>query len=456
MEKIKIYHVKPLTPMNLNKKNFKIFPTRKSLFNKNIFINLKSSKDDNQFHKNSKLKNKDNDSLSNSKKIKTHKIIYPKKNQIFPRQFSAPIFANINPKNKKIINDRYIPKKYLAFYQNILSPDLTKNSMNKTDGFKNIPTNKKLNSYYLLSNLPLSKKFLIEQVNYDLLSTKSEKKIDIENNYKKIDKLTNDLCLFQIKRELFKENSSENLIRNSKISYIELDKSEDKNIEKQNIKDNYNNTNTKYTNYNSISVNTQNYNSVLDKMKNKKLPETIKNLKQNNNSNNSIFPNNCFNKTKKLEDKDKENIFNCKKDEEFYRQIFCYHDDEKEPKKVDFIDNKYNLIYSENEDQYNQRLLKINDQLVKDGKNKIHLIEPRNNEIKVDVLKDKVKFIKRVIDYAYPTMVLMKVKAEKKRMFHSKSVEEKLPQFKIVQLASEQSKENLNLKLSGILKVNKF
>ena len=94
--------------------------------------------------------------------------------------------------------------------------------------------------------------------------------------------------------------------------------------------------------------------------------------------------------------------------------------------------------------------------MIKEGKSKIHPVEPDKNDIKMNELKGKVKFIKKILDYAYPNMVLSKVKEEKKRIFHSKSIEEKLPQFKIVRLASEQSQENLNLKLSGILKINQI
>ena len=460
MKKIKIHYVKPLTPINSKNNNIKSFPSRKCLYNKNLITNLKYSKDDNQFSKSNKLKNKLISSLLNSKKKKVYKKIYPEKNNIFQRQFSVPIFTNIKSKNYKTIYEKKIPKTHFSLSKNLTFSNLNKNSISKIDYFTKIPMTKNLNSYYFLSDLPFRKKFLIEQPNYDILSTKREKRTDIENNYKKIDKLSNDLCLFQIKREFFKENSTENLIKTkNNFNFFELDKSKDKKIEKQIIKNNYNSNNTKYFNYNSInnSINnsmnakTPNDYSIFSKIKNKNFSETTQNLKQMNSTKNSTSK-----KPKKIINKEKENSFTSKKNEEFYRQVFFYHDVEKEIKRVGYINNKYNIVYAENEFQYNQKLLKLNDQLIKEGKSKIHPVEPDKNDIKMNELKDKVKFIKKILDYAYPNMVLSKVKEEKKRIFHSKSIEEKLPQFKIVRLASEQSQENLNLKLSGILKINQI
>ena len=167
--------------------------------------------------------------------MKTYKKIYPAKNHIFPRQFSAPFFTNINTKNNKFICDRNTPKNNFVLSENIDISDPNKNSMNRTDYFEKIYKKKNLNSYYLFSNLPLYKNFLVEHLNHNILSAKNEKKIDIENNYKKIDKLSNDLCLFQIKRKFLKGNSAKNIIKPaSKCNFVDLDnKSKDKTIKKQ-------------------------------------------------------------------------------------------------------------------------------------------------------------------------------------------------------------------------------
>jgi len=80
------------------------------------------------------------------------------------------------------------------------------------------------------------------------------------------------------------------------------------------------------------------------------------------------------------------------------------------------IENKYNLKYSENEEQYNLIIDKENLENIAKGKRIKN--QKTNNSIKnkLNEARNKVKFIKDIIDYSYPLFVLTKIKVKQKNL----------------------------------------
>lgn len=105
------------------------------------------------------------------------------------------------------------------------------------------------------------------------------------------------------------------------------------------------------------------------------------------------------------------------KDMYLYKKIFYYCDKKKKIKTEKILDNKLNIIYSENEHQYQKNLNKLNQIYKTLGKKKIYNIEPSQSENKVKNLQKRVEFMKRVVDYTYPDMVLTKIKEQDKTIF---------------------------------------
>ena len=75
------------------------------------------------------------------------------------------------------------------------------------------------------------------------------------------------------------------------------------------------------------------------------------------------------------------------KDMYLYKKIFYYCDKKKKIKTEKILDNKLNIIYSENENQYQKNLKKLNQIYKTLGKKKIYNIEPSQSENKVKNLQ---------------------------------------------------------------------
>jgi hypothetical protein len=110
------------------------------------------------------------------------------------------------------------------------------------------------------------------------------------------------------------------------------------------------------------------------------------------------------------------------KDMYLYKKIFYYSDKKKTIRTEKELDNKLNIIYSENEHQYQKNLNKLNQIYKTLGKKKIYNIEPSQSENKVKNLQKRVEFMKRVVDYTYPDMVLTKIKEQDKTIFEKSVV----------------------------------
>ena len=101
-------------------------------------------------------------------------------------------------------------------------------------------------------------------------------------------------------------------------------------------------------------------------------------------------------------------------------------------KRKDIVDNKLNIFYAENQNQYDKNLLKHNLKLKRKGKKVFHNIGPSQTEMRLTKIKSKMNFMKKIIDYAYPNMVLARVR-ESERVIRKNNLSE-LPPFKRVEI----------------------
>ena len=136
------------------------------------------------------------------------------------------------------------------------------------------------------------------------------------------------------------------------------------------------------------------------------------------------------------------------RDDFLFKRIF--HDDKKKYlfKSNEIIDNKLNIIYAENQAQYYQNLVKFNNMLKQNGKKILHEVGPTVTDIKLSKIKNKMSFMKKIVDYAYPNMVLARVRESEKVIRKKILSEEQLPPFK---KADELTKKN-NINLGNMLR----
>ena len=102
-------------------------------------------------------------------------------------------------------------------------------------------------------------------------------------------------------------------------------------------------------------------------------------------------------------------------DEYFYKIVFKTKPLFRTVQKL-VIDNKFNMIYAENEEQYKKIIEKEYIRLMSEGKKvKSKNVAP-SIKIKLNETKKKIKFMKGVVDYTYPGFVLSKIKIMQKKL----------------------------------------
>ena len=96
--------------------------------------------------------------------------------------------------------------------------------------------------------------------------------------------------------------------------------------------------------------------------------------------------------------------------------------------KSPLIDNKLNIIYCQNESQYKFLLEKRMKLFNKEGR--VFRLEEDSQKIKgqIDDIKTKIKFMKNIMDYSFPSFMLTKLKSwEKNLVIHKKTYQELTP-----------------------------
>ena len=85
-------------------------------------------------------------------------------------------------------------------------------------------------------------------------------------------------------------------------------------------------------------------------------------------------------------------------------------------KLTPIIDNKLNLRYAENEDQYIKIVEREQKQMLLQGKKIKKRNTSENIKIKIKEIQKRIRFMKGIMDFSYPEFVLTKIKAIDKRI----------------------------------------
>lgn len=102
-------------------------------------------------------------------------------------------------------------------------------------------------------------------------------------------------------------------------------------------------------------------------------------------------------------------------DEYFYKIVFKSKPLFKSAQKL-VVDNKFNMIYAENEAQYKKIIEKEYKRLISEGKKvKSKNVAP-SIKLKLNEAKSRIQFMKGVMDYSYPGFVLSKIKIMQKNL----------------------------------------
>ena len=140
-----------------------------------------------------------------------------------------------------------------------------------------------------------------------------------------------------------------------------------------------------------------------------------------------------------------------------YKKIFYFFKEKKKKfaRDIKLIHNKLNLEYAETDEQFDQMLAKYNMELIKKGEKIKHFSGPTFSEIQLKDLQQKVKFMKSVVDYTYPDMVLFKVKQTEKLLKIKNENYKVLEPFKITDLNNKNNENLLKEYLNRAIKITK-
>lgn len=131
------------------------------------------------------------------------------------------------------------------------------------------------------------------------------------------------------------------------------------------------------------------------------------------------------------------------RDEFLFKKIFYEGERKRLSKRSHVIDNKLNIFYAENHTQYYKNLRKLNEKMKKKGKKGLHVVEPTPTEKKLNTIKNKMSFMKKIVDYAYPNMVLARVR-EKEKVYKKDNLSEfYLPPFKKAEVLNQKRNNTL-------------
>ena len=202
-----------------------------------------------------------------------------------------------------------------------------------------------------------------------------------------------------------------------------------------------------------------------NKKKSKEKSKKIENIKNNNN-------NNSINKNKKVIKDENLPIFlrekyNIKgtniispfcikaRDEFLYKRIFyTYFEKPPDTKKIG-VNNKLNIIYAESEEKFKKKIYNLNRKFRKQGKKEKNAICPNSVENKLNGIKNKIRFMKKIVDYAYPETILTRLREENKNTKNSRNLYRNLPPFKTADFYQENENKTKTENLTNSLTITK-
>ena len=390
------------------------------------------------------IKLRANQAIKDSSIIKS-KINIPKlighsnNNKINKLSKTFQLENNSSNKDNKLCFERYSPEKKRVKSGILISPKEKENNLlykmiaeKQKEENISVNNNKKIkncNAYYYSGSLHIKNKYIVDAMPHykSLSSYYFIKNNNINNTYRKIDYLAKSLYLFQREKKLYQNNS------NSEI-FVELNKKKHLN----------NNSNRSLIQFHKSSIIGETFNTrESGKIYNKNISS------QKRNDTNNIMRLKVKNITNRYNKNINDNIFNNNKNndddsEYLYKKIFYYNLEKRKRKALNYIDNKLNIIYSENEIQYCKKMNKINQYFLKEGKPIKHRHKSEITRLYTSEIINKIHFMKKIVDYVYPKMVLDKVKKENRRIFKAKSMEFKMSYSKLMLLKIKQKQKKIN------------
>ena len=198
--------------------------------------------------------------------------------------------------------------------------------------------------------------------------------------------------------------------------------------------------------------NSKNLNFQLNLMKMFSEEEKENNFSKDSNNLPSLFNN------QSLTDLDKRLLEQRKKyeaDMEYYKKVFKVKGLFKRKGKT--IDNKLNLVYAENEEQYNLKIEKQNEKRLLKGLPPKNLDKNKILNAQINNAKDKIKYMKAISDWAFPGIVVAKIKLVDKKIEESNAKKKENNMFSPVQIRNIEQSQRENkrrLFLSECIKID--
>jgi hypothetical protein len=320
-------------------------------------------------------------------------------------------FLNIKLNKKNINLSPRIKKINKTVIKNIHNLNLENNKNNSYGNFdtKNESRNNQ-GAYYMGVDLPENNRYFSDLIYQDELKNVNDtnkEKEDMETVDNKIYQLAKDLKLFQ--------NNKYNRSMDLKKNYSNGDLL----CNKKSLDEGYINLLPKINSLNSVNI-SSNFSPRI------RVPSGIQSAREYSskriNDSYNINPINNFLYRKKINRLNSPRNFISKrniisplskkeKDNFLYNKIFAYFGPKKMPNIMKrFLDNKLNICYAEDEKQFEKKIIEINENNRIKGKSVNHKIGKSESELRASSLQKKIEFIKQVCDYAYPDIVINKIK----------------------------------------------
>ena len=142
-------------------------------------------------------------------------------------------------------------------------------------------------------------------------------------------------------------------------------------------------------------------------------------------------------------------------DMEYYKKVFKVKGLFKRKGKT--IDNKLNLVYAENEEQYNLKIEKQNEKRLLKGLPPKNLDKNKILNAQINNAKDKIKYMKAISDWAFPGIVVAKIKLVDKKIEESNAKKKENNMLSPVQIRNIEQSQRENkrrLFLSECIKID--
>lgn len=402
----------------MNEKN-NIFRNTESLFKKKC-------KFSEQILQNSYNLSRDKTCHISSKSNTSEKKVQTNYNAEFPGFFSSRIprnrdcllngFSKEKSKVSTLFNFYKISNRNNKQLKSLNSVYKVNPFMNKTsDRFliKNKKFKRNYSSYYMRSNVPLKNNcisdFLISSKKIKETYLINDDKESITNMDKKIIKLGKELNL------IFVNNMENNKPLTNRKNYMNSCSNSANKIKSDNnkIKECIN------------EINSEN-NKIIRNYNNKTKSTVSDDNKYFKNYDDTICTN-LINKNNKYEFPKYEyyikntNILSplCSKcRDEFFIKKFCQFYDKTKLLRTDrykIIDNKFNIIYADDEESYKENIILINKRLIKEGKRpkKLYNLGIAPSETQLRNTDKNLKLMKSIFDYVYPNSIFLKYQTPK-------------------------------------------